>query len=128
MSVRVRLPAPKQEMSMTHQNCIFCKIIARQVPATIIAENEQILVIQDKAPKAPIHYLILPKKHIANIQSLQPEDAQSAAAILMMAQQLSKQLAGSQACKLVINNGADAGQVIFHLHCHFLSGKAMIDI
>lgn len=110
---------------MQISNCVFCKIISKQLPAKVIAENESLIVIQDIAPKAPVHYLIIPKKHVPDIQSLQPDDAAMAGAMLLMATELSKKLSGSQACKLVMNNGADAGQLVFHLHCHFLSGKKM---
>ncbi len=110
---------------MEFSDCVFCKIIAKKLPATVIAENDQVIAIKDIAPKAPVHYLIIPKKHIVDVQSLQPNDAGIAAAMVLMATHLSKTLPGSQACKLVMNNGADAGQVVFHLHCHFLSGKKM---
>ena len=112
---------------MSNQNCIFCKIIAQQIPAHIIAHNEHLMVIKDIAPKAPIHYLIFPKKHIENIQALQPQDAHLAGELFLMAQELSKKLSGSQAFRLIVNNGRDAGQSVFHLHFHFLSGKKMLD-
>ncbi len=112
---------------MTNNNCIFCKIIAQELPATIIAQNDQILVIQDIHPKAPIHYLIMPKKHITDINSFQETDRELAGQMVLMAQQLAKELPGSQAFKLLVNNGADAGQVIFHVHFHFLAGKKMAD-
>lgn len=107
------------------KNCIFCKIIAREMPATIIAENDSIIVIKDIAPKAPIHSLLIPKKHIKDIQSLHAKDAKLAGDLFLMAKELSKQLDGSQAFRIVVNNGADAGQRVFHLHLHFLSGERM---
>jgi histidine triad (HIT) family protein len=112
---------------MRTQDCVFCKILDYQLPAKIVAENDQVVAIEDIAPKAPVHYLIIPKKHVLDIQSLQPDDAGYAAAMLLMATHLSKKLSGSQACKLIMNNGPDAGQKVFHLHCHFLAGKKMQD-
>lgn len=112
---------------MHQSNCIFCKIINKEIPAAIIAENDDVIVIQDRAPKAPVHNLIIPKKHIENIKSLDENDAHIAAKMLLMAKELSARLSGSGAFRLIINNGADAGQSVFHLHYHFLSGKKMLD-
>jgi len=106
-------------------DCIFCSIIAGEMPSTRIAETETVLVIKDIAPKAPIHYLIIPKKHIPDIQSLQAEDAGFTADMIMMAQKLSQDLPDAKAFRLVINSGADAGQCVFHVHMHFLSGQKM---
>jgi len=108
-------------------DCIFCKIISKEIPAKIIVENDDVLVIQDLYPKAPIHYLVMPKKHIVNIGELAQEDNFYVGKMMQMAQELSKKLSGSQSFRLIMNNGADAGQSVFHLHCHFLSGKKMTD-
>lgn len=110
-----------------NQHCIFCKIIAKELPAKVIAETDNILVIEDIAPKAPIHYLIIPKKHIKDVPSLSETDGFIPTYMLLMAKHLSKMLTGSQSFRLLINNGADAGQSVFHLHTHFLSGKKMLD-
>lgn len=110
-----------------NQSCIFCKIINKQIPAAIVTENDHVLVIKDIAPKAPIHYLIIPKVCIKNVADLSEATKDVPTHILMMAQQLSQKLSGSQAFRLMFNNGADAGQSVFHLHCHFLSGKKMLD-
>ena len=129
MSVRVRLPAPKKftEWRMIEENCVFCKIINKQLPAKLIAENDTVLVIQDISPKSPIHYLIIPKKHIENIQVLAPEDKPLVGEVLFMAKELSKSLPKDGAFRLLSNNGATVGQSVFHLHFHFLSGKVMVD-
>lgn len=108
-------------------SCIFCKIIAKQIPSTFIAENDQLIVIKDIHPKAPIHYLIIPKKHLADVAEFQSDDVALAGAMLLMAKELSAQLSGSKAFKLMVNNGADVGQSVFHSHMHFLAGKKMAD-
>lgn len=112
---------------MEEKNCIFCKIIARQIPSDIIAETDDIIVIKDIRPKTSIHYLIIPKKHIPDIQSLQTNDFSVVGNIIMMAQKLSSQLPNSHAFRLVSNNGSDVGQVVFHIHFHFLAGNKLTD-
>ena len=112
---------------MSAQDCIFCKIIHKEIPAKIVAENDDIVVIQDIHPKAPVHYLIIPKKHIVNVSELQEQDSHYVAKMMLMAQELSKTLSGDQSFRLIMNNGASSGQSVFHMHCHFLSGKKMTD-
>lgn len=107
---------------MNH-DCIFCKIIANQIPSKRIQETDDLIVVADIAPKAPIHYLIIPKKHIKNIQSCSDDDQEILGKILLMAKTLSQNLSGNQEFKLVANNGASVGQSVFHLHVHFLAGK-----
>ena len=112
---------------MNISECIFCAIIAQQMPAAIIDQTDTVLVIKDIEPKAPTHYLIIPKKHVQDIQALQVDDASVVADMIKMAQKLSEKLPDSKAFRLIINSGADAGQCIFHLHMHFLAGKEMKD-
>lgn len=124
--VQVRLPVPGLgETNMSAQDCIFCKIINKEIPSEIIAENDNVIVIKDIAPKAPIHYLIIPKKHIADVSQFTPEDRNYAADILMMAQQLSEDDPKQKSFRLVNNNGALVGQSVFHTHFHFLAGSSM---
>jgi histidine triad (HIT) family protein len=112
---------------MHKNNCIFCKIISGDIPATIVDQDSQVVVIQDIHPKAPTHYLIIPRIHVPDLHGLQEKDSPYIVAMMMAAQRLASTLSGSQSFRLVMNNGADAGQSVFHLHCHFLSGKKMTD-
>lgn len=112
---------------MNSDNCVFCKIIAKELPSKVIAETEDIIVIDNIAPKTPIHYLIIPKKHVSDITALQPENVMLAGEMILMAKQLAAQLPGSQSFRLSVNNGSDAGQSVFHLHFHFLAGKIFLE-
>ena len=108
---------------MLDQVCLFCKIIKNELPSKKIKESKVALVIEDIAPKAPIHYLILPKKHIENIAAITNDDSQYVFETIKMAQELSATLPSPGAFNLISNNGAQAGQSVFHLHWHFLAGK-----
>lgn len=103
-------------------NCVFCKILNQEIPATIIVQNDNVFVIKDIHPQAPLHYLIIPKKHMADLTHLKADDKASAADILFMAQQLSQTLPKAGQFKLIANNGPAVGQSVLHLHFHFLAG------
>jgi diadenosine tetraphosphate (Ap4A) HIT family hydrolase len=103
------------------QNCIFCKIISGQIPSKIIYQTDYSIVLQDIAPQAPIHYLIIPKNHIQDIISCTNPDI--VVDLMSIPAILANQLGGQTAFKLLTNNGYAAGQRVFHLHFHFLSGK-----
>lgn len=108
-------------------DCIFCKIIAGAIPATIIADTSDVIVIKDIFPKAPIHYLIIPKKHIASIKALDASDAHLMGSVMLMAKELFLQSDDVADFRLISNNGPGAGQSVFHIHFHFLAGKKMYD-
>ena len=105
------------------QDCIFCKIISGEIPAKVIKENDFVIVIADRAPKAPVHYLIIPKKHLASVHDITEHDREIAWQIMHMARELARELPGAGAFNLISNNGAEAGQSVFHMHWHFLAGK-----
>ena len=102
--------------------CLFCKIIKREIPSERVFENEKVLVIKDIHPKAEVHLLILPKKHIASVNHLGGEDKELMGELILTAQEIAKEkkLTGY---KLIINVGREGGQLIDHLHLHLLSGK-----
>jgi len=106
-------------------DCIFCKIIKKEIPSNIIDENEHVIVVEDIRPKAPIHYLVIPKIHIANINDIQDTEEHYTAVreMFKMVRKLAKNLDEPKAFNLVSNNGAQAGQCVFHMHWHFIAGK-----
>ena len=110
---------------MEAQSCIFCRIISHEIPSTIIMQTSDVIVIRDINPQAPTHYLILPKRHIADLRECNSEDNLLLGDMLLVSQELSKNLAHSQDYRLQINNGYSAGQRVFHMHMHFLAGKEM---
>jgi len=101
-------------------DCVFCKIIAGEIPAERIEETDNLIVIQDRAPKATIHYLIIPKKHYEDLMAV--DECCLDAEMIAMARKLAKK-PGTESFRLMINNGYAAGQRVFHLHLHFLSGS-----
>jgi len=104
---------------------IFERIIARKLPATILLEDEFVIVIQDIYPKAPHHYLIISKKAVPSLQQMDHQDLEIyMPKMIMAAQNIAKKL-GVEDYRLIVNNGPDAGQTVFHLHIHFLAGRTM---
>jgi histidine triad (HIT) family protein len=101
---------------------VFEKIILKKISADIIYENDCVLVIKDIAPQAPIHYLILPKKKYVNVSDIPHDELGIMQEMFRVAQILASRDGGvPRSYKLIINNGANAGQVVFYLHMHFLS-------
>ncbi len=108
---------------MSDPHCIFCKIIAGSMGSKTIRENEHVIAIENIAPKAPIHYLIIPKTHITNIKGLTDEHQTAVWEVLKMARDLSNDIPEADAFNFISNNGAGAGQSVFHMHWHFIAGK-----
>lgn len=113
-------------ISMQKEQCIFCSIISQKIPAPIIAQNDDVFVIKDINPRAPTHYLLITKKHISSLNTLESTDMHLTQSLFSMAQELAQTMP-NQSCRLIINNGKTSGQSVFHLHMHFLSGKKMVD-
>lgn len=104
---------------------IFAKIIRKELPATVVFENEHILAIKDMHPVAPVHILIMPKKEIPNFQSITAADWPVINEIFSVAQGLAKKYNVEKGYRLLTNNGEEAGQTIFHLHFHLIGGKKL---
>ncbi len=103
-------------------DCLFCKIINKEAPVDIVYDDDKFLAFNDINPKAPIHILIVPKKHISSVDHLEIGDKELMGELILIAQKIAreKKLKGY---KLIINVGREGGQIIDHLHLHLLAGK-----
>jgi len=101
--------------------CIFCKIINKETPSEIVYEDEKTIAFKDINPKAPVHILIIPKKHIASIIDLKEEDKDLIGEIIFRAKKVAEEK-GLKGYKLIFNVGREGGQIIDHLHLHLLGG------
>ena len=110
------------------EKSIFEKIIDKELPSKIIHEDEHCIVIEDIAPKAPIHLLVIPKKPIKKLSDVKEDDKELLGHLLMVTKKVAKQLNVENAFNVVINNGKEAGQTVFHLHIHLLAGRNFSDI
>jgi histidine triad (HIT) family protein len=105
---------------------LFEKIIAREIPATIVYEDDLVLAFRDIKPQAPVHVLIIPKKPIPRMSEVRPEDHKILGHLLLKAAEVAEKLGlKTSGYRLVFNNGPDAGEAVPHLHCHILGGRAM---
>jgi len=105
---------------------IFSKIIRKEIPATIVYEDDELLAFNDISPKAPIHILIIPKKEIPTVNDIELQDAELIGKIILAAKKISKEKGIAESgYRLVFNCNKDAGQEVFHLHCHLIGGKKL---
>jgi histidine triad (HIT) family protein len=104
---------------------IFEKIIARQIPATIVYEDDEVLAFQDVNPQAPTHILLVPKRVITRIGEAVATDQALLGGLLLKAALIARQLGLSNGYRLVINNGPDGGETVPHLHCHLIAGRQL---
>ena len=102
---------------------LFEKIAAREIPSTIVYEDDQVIALQDIRPAAPTHILVVPKKPIPRMAEAKAEDREVLGHLLLKAAEVARQLGLSKGYRLVINNGPDAGESVPHLHCHILGGR-----
>jgi histidine triad (HIT) family protein len=104
---------------------IFGKIIRREIPADIVYEDEHCLAFRDVNPQAPTHVLLIPKKEIDRLASAGSGDQALLGHLMLAAGKVARQLGVDRAFRLVVNNGAEAGQSVFHLHLHIIAGRPM---
>ena len=108
------------------EDCVFCKIIKGEIPSDKVYEDEDILAFNDINPAAPIHVLIIPKKHIKNLMEFEPEDYKLMEKILAAVQKVAKKVGvDEKGFRLISNCGPDSGQEVMHVHFHLLAGRNM---
>ena len=107
------------------ENCLFCKIIAGDIPSTKVYEDEKILAFRDIAPMAPVHILVIPKVHIPSVDGVNGENSSVVAHIFEVIPQIAAAEGLTNGYRVVSNCGADAGQTVPHLHFHILGGKVL---
>ncbi len=104
-------------------NCIFCKIVKGDIPSTKVYEDEKVLAFRDINPVAPVHIIIIPKLHIANVNELTQENAEIMGDIHLAAKKIAEKLGiAKEGYRLINNCGENAGQTVFHLHYHLIGG------
>jgi histidine triad (HIT) family protein len=106
--------------------CLFCKIVGRQIPSDIVLETDDVLAFKDVRPMAPVHVLVIPKKHLESLHDSVPGDAELLGHMLLAAREVADKLGlGASGYRVVFNIGQDAGQSVLHLHLHVLGGRAL---
>jgi histidine triad (HIT) family protein len=116
---------PWQQPGRAAVTTLFGKIIRREIPATIVYEDDLCLAFRDINPQAPTHVLLIPKKEIDTLANAGPGDQALLGHLMLAAGNIARQLGIGDAFRLVVNNGAAAGQSVFHLHLHILGGRAL---
>jgi histidine triad (HIT) family protein len=107
-------------------DCIFCRIVKREIPASIVYEDEELLAFSDLTPQAPVHILIVPKRHIATLNDLSNADDALMGALLRRAAAIAADRGiAASGYRTVLNCNADGGQSVFHIHLHLLGGRTM---
>ncbi len=107
-------------------DCLFCKIVAGEIPATPVYQDDEVFAFRDIHPQAPTHILIIPKRHIASVNDLDAADAALVGKLFLTGKRLAAELGIAESgYRLVMNTNADAGQTVFHIHLHLLGGRTL---
>ncbi len=111
---------------MPDNNCLFCKIIAGDIPAELVHQDERLIAISDLHPQAPLHVLVMPREHMESLDEASAKDEALLGHLLRVAARIANDAGhGDSGYRAVINTGAGAGQSVFHLHVHVLAGRPM---
>lgn len=106
-------------------DCLFCKIINKEIPSNVVYENEDVLAFYDIAPQAPVHVVIIPKQHIASPADITAENSDIAGKMFLAASEIAKKLELENGFRIVSNCGEDGGQTVQHLHFHLLAKRSL---
>jgi len=107
-------------------DCLFCKFVKKEISTRVVFEDDACLAFEDINPKAPVHVLVIPKKHIASIDAMTAEDSNTLGHLAFVTRQIAQDKKVHQSgYRVVINTGPDAGQSVFHIHAHLLGGRPM---
>lgn len=110
-------------------DCIFCKIINKEIPSTIVYEDESVIAFKDLNPVAPVHILVVPKKHISALSEMEKEDIELMGKVLYTCKEIAATLPECDGGYRIINNcGDNAGQTVKHIHFHIIGGKEMLNL
>jgi histidine triad (HIT) family protein len=106
-------------------DCLFCRIAARELPATIVREEEDVVAFRDVSPQAPTHLLVIPREHIGRLSEAKPDHGTLLGRLLLVAVELAREEGLGDGFRVVVNDGRNGGQTVGHLHVHVLGGRAM---
>jgi histidine triad (HIT) family protein len=107
-------------------DCLFCRIIRREIPASIVYEDDRVLAFNDINPQAPLHALVIPKRHIHSLNALSPQDDAIVGEVVRRAAAIAKEKGyADRGFRTVFNTNAEAGQTVFHIHLHVLAGRGL---
>ncbi|NLO22997.1 MAG: histidine triad nucleotide-binding protein [Fibrobacter sp.] len=107
-------------------DCLFCKIVAKEIPSKMIYEDDEIFAFYDIAPKAPVHFLVIPKKHFTHLMEIEEGDSALMGKLLFHGQRLAKELGLEESgARFVLNCKEEAGQTVWHIHLHILGGRPL---
>jgi len=106
-------------------DCLFCKIAAGEIPAKLVHQDDDVIAFHDISPQAPVHLLVVPRRHLASLDEAAGEDGELLGRILLTIRRLARELGVETGYRVVNNCGASAGQSVFHIHFHLLGGRPM---
>ena len=106
-------------------DCLFCKIVNKELPSEIVYEDDDVLAFRDIKPQAPVHILIIPKRHIETLADLTEDDEDIIGHAMFVASRLARDLGIDKGFRVVVNCGKEAGQSVFHIHMHLLGGRSL---
>ena len=112
-------------MTERDSDCLFCRIVADEVPSERVFEDDEVIAFRDIAPRAPTHVLVIPRRHVPDIHALADEDAPLLARLFAAVRRVADAAGLGDGYRVVTNVGRDAGQTVFHLHLHLLGGRTM---